>query len=277
MLRRWSLVEYERLSCVVNTLLMLRPPRMERIYLVYLVCFVLAVFSPSYYTRGYFGISETILEEFTIFIFGLAGLLIFTTYEKYMEKREQEQVQVEDEYMRLKSELIESYAYIGSMNRKLELLKRVANETSVPLGTKRVARELFGALVAHAAAASDASAVLLRFVELSRLRTDHEFSHLQPGATPVGAANKDLKAVAEQGTGHAFIRSTDGREILVIPSDTVRDTRAFLLVSWKEGAMPELDTSLLKVFVNQAEALADRLFHIPLPEDAKLAAPPQTG
>ena len=250
---------------------------MEWIYLVYLVCFVLAVFSPSYYTRGYFGISETILEEFTIFIFGLAGLLIFMTYEKYMEKREAEQVQVEDEYMRLKSELIESYAYIGSMNRKLELLKRVANETSVPLGTKRVARELFGALVSHAAAAADAGAVLLRFVETSRLRTDHEFWFTQPGVTAISVANKDLRAVAEQGTGHAFIRSADGRDILVIPSDMTRDTRAFLLVAWRAGSMPELDISLLKVFVNQAEALADRLFQVSSIETTKLAAPSKTG
>lgn len=249
---------------------------MEWIYLVYLVCFALAVFSPSYYTRGYLGISETILEEVTIFIFGLAGLFIFTVYERLMEKREQEQEKVEDEYLRLKSELIESYAYIGSMNRKLELLKRVANETSVPLGTKRVARELFGALVSHAAAAADANAILLRFVEVPRLRTDREFQFTQHGASQIGVANKDLRAVTEQGTGHAFIRSADGRDILVVPSDTVRDTRAFLLVAWKEGSLPELDVSLLKVFVNQAEALADRLFQVPVVETAKLAAPSQT-
>lgn len=239
---------------------MTRALRLEWIYLVYLICFALAVLSPSIYTRGYFGLSETALEELTIFIFGLAGLLVFTTYERLMEGREREQEQVQDEYVRVKSELIESYAYIGSMNRKLELLKRVANEASVGLGERKVARELFGALVSHAAAAADAQAVLLRFVELPHLRTDREFFHVTSEGREIRVANKDLRAIAEQKMSHAFIRSEDGRDILVIPSDMPNELRAFLLFAWKKEAVPELDASLLKVFVNQAESLNQRLF-----------------
>lgn len=237
-----------------------RPLRLEWIYLVYLLCFALAVLSPSIYTRGYFGLSETALEELTIFIFGLAGLLVFTTYERQIEGREREQEQVQDEYARVKSELIESYAYIGSMNRKLELLKRAANEASVGLGEKKVVRELFGALVSHAAAAADAQAVLLRFVELSHLRTDREFFHINQGGKSIRVANKDLRAICDQKLSHAFIRSDDGRDLLVVPSDMPNDLRAFLLFSWTSQSVPELDASLLKVFVNQAESLNQRLF-----------------
>lgn len=247
-----------------------RPLRLEWIYLVYLVCFALAVLSPSIYTRGYFGLSETALEELTIFIFGLAGLLVFTTYERLMEGREREQEQVQDEYMRVKSELIESYAYIGSMNRKLELLKRVANEASVGLGEKKVVRELFGAIVSHAAAAADAEAVLLRFIEVPHLRTTHEFWHVAPGAPVIGVANKDLRAVLEQGTTHAFIRNAQGRDLLVVPSDMPHETRAFLIFAWKPSTSPELDPSLLKVFANQAESLSERTFktQLALPKKA---------
>jgi hypothetical protein len=243
----------------------IRPIRLEWIYLVYLVCFALAVLSPSLYTRGYLGLSETALEELTIFVFGLAGLLVFTTYERLMEKRQHEQEHVQDEYLRVKSELIESYAYIGSMNRKLELLKRVANEASVGLGEKKVARELFGALVAHALAAADAQVVLLRFVELSHLRTDREFFHITSNGRAIRVANKDLRAIAEQKVSHAFIRCEDDRDVLVVPSDMPNDLRAFLLFAWKKDAVPELDATLLKVFVNQAESLNQRLFAPRLP------------
>ncbi len=242
----------------------IRPLRLEWIYLVYLVCFAFAVLSPSIYTRGYFGLSETALEELTIFVFGLAGLLVFTSYERLMEGREKEQEQVQDEYVRVKSELIESYAYIGSMNRKLELLKRAANEASVGLGEKKVVRELFGALVAHAAAAADAQTVLLRFVELSHLRTDREFFHVIQGGKSIRVANKDLRSICEQKLSHAFIRSEDGRDLLVVPSDAPSDLKAFLLFSWSSEKVPELDASLLKVFVNQAESLNQRLFAPPL-------------
>ncbi len=242
-----------------------RPLRLEWIYLVYLVFFALAVLSPSIYTRGYFGLSETSLEELTIFLFGLAGLVVFTNYERVMEGREREQEQVQDEYVRVKSELIESYAYIGSMNRKLELLKRVANDASIGLGEKKVVRELFGALISHAAAAADAEAILLRFVETSHLRTAHEFSHTLSNAPAIVVANKDLRAVTEQNVSHAFIRNAQGRDLLVVPSDMNDECKAFLIFAWKEGALPELDPSLLKVFANQAESLGQRTFVAQLP------------
>lgn len=246
-----------------------RPLRLEWIYLVYLICFALAVLAPSIYTRGYFGLSETVLEELTIFVFGLTGLFVFTKYERLIEGGEREQEERKDEYLRVKSELIESYAYIGSMNRKLELLKRVANDASVGLGEKKVLRELFGALVSHAAAAADGEVVLLRFLEVANLRTVHEFWHVTQGGKPLHVANKDLRAVLEEGATHAFIRNGEGKDLLVVPSDTSRETRAFLIFSWKEGATPELDVSLLKVFANQAESLSLRTFTPPLPEPEK--------
>jgi hypothetical protein len=43
------------------------------------------------------------------------------------------------------------------------------------------------------------------------------------------------------------------------------DLRAFLLFAWKKDAVPELDATLLKVFVNQAESLNQRLFAPRLP------------
>ena len=255
MSRRRNITRLQLVSCPMP-----RPLRLEWIYLAYLACFALATLSPSLYTRGYLGFSEKTLEEFTIFVFGVAGLFIFTTYERFMERREQEQEQVEVDYLRLKSELIESYAYIGSMNRKLELLKRLTNATSAPLGTKRVAKELFGALVSQAAAAADADAVLLRCMDVSHLRTEHEFSFVKPGTPMVVAANKDLRSAIDQGGTPTFIRTNQGREIFVVPSDSTRDVRAFLLMSWKDGSLPEIDTSLLKVFANQAESLAERIF-----------------
>lgn len=237
-----------------------RSSRLEWIYLVYLVCFVIAVLSPSIYTRGYFGLSEAALEEFTIFLFGMAGLVTFAAYEYVMEKREQEQARVETDYRRAKTELIEAYNYIGAVNRKIELLKKTANASLQLTNGKQNAKELFQALIENACAAAGAQSILVRIVELPKLRTDREFSHHTDRPLVFRVSNKDLRIVHEQKVPHAFLRSEDGREILVVPSDRSADCKAYLLLTWASDQIPELDHSLLKVFANQAEMLYYQLF-----------------
>lgn len=269
MFRRWShywVVHFK-------ALMRIRPNRLEWIYLVYLVFFVLAVLSPSIYTRGYLGISETTLEEVTIFLFGMAGLLTFAAYEHLMERHDVEQEQVETDYKRAKSELIEAYTYIGAINRKIELLKKTTNTASLQMGGgKQNARELFHAVTANACAAAGAESVLLRVVELSKLRTDREYLHqTDKSVVNFRVSNKDLRAVHDQGAPHAFLRSDDGREVLVVPSDRKGDYKAYLLLVWPSHEVPELDHSLLKVFANQAEMLYHQIFRPEQEQETELA------
>ncbi len=234
-----------------------RSNRFEWISLLYLLFFVLAVLSPSLYQQGYFGLSEATLEELTIFIFGIAGLITFTGYERLMERREKEHEKAQVDYQKAKAELIESYAYIGSMNRKIELLKKLANDTSLTLvDSKRLRKDLFHAIAANACSASGANAGLIRFVELSKLRTDREFHHHPDSTFVFRVANRDLRNLHDQKVSHAFVLSEDERQILVVPSDrNIGDMKAYLMLYLDAETIPEIDPSLLKVFVNQAEML----------------------
>lgn len=230
--------------------------RLEWISLLYLTFFVLAVLSPSLITRMIFGLSETRLEELTIFFFGMAGLVTFTVYERLMERREKETEQVQSDYQKAKSELINSYAYIGSVNRKIELLKKFANEASLaPMDHSRVPKELFSALAANACSAVGAEAAMIRFVELGKLRTEREFFHQAEANLVFRVPNRELRALHEKGLSHGIVRAEDGQQILAIPSDRKSDRKAYLLLSFSEQGFQDLDTSLLKVFVNQAEML----------------------
>ncbi|MCK9360701.1 hypothetical protein M0Q28_00535 [Patescibacteria group bacterium] len=234
---------------------MKKSSRIEWISIIYLVFFVLAVLSPSIHTRPFFGLTETQLEELTIFLFGIAGLLTFATYERLMERREQERAQTDADYGRVKRELIESYAYIGSMNRKIELLKKVANDTSLAGERGKQHKDLFHAVAQNACAAVGAEAVLIRFMNQEPLRTEAEYMHQAGGQSSIKVANKDLLTLKQQGTSHAFVRSEDGKEVLVVPSDHKESGRAFLLLTLDSEHIQELDVPLLKVFANQAEML----------------------
>lgn len=230
-------------------------PRLEWISVVYLALFVLAVLSPSIHTRSLLGFSETQLEELTIFIFGLAGLLTFALYERLMERREKEREEARLDFQRAQQELIESYAYIGSINRKIELLKRLANDTSTTLMDETAPKDLYQALTVNACSALGAEAALLRFVDTGKLRTEGEFIYGTRSNPSFRVANKDLRALRERGDSHAFVRSEDGKDILVVPSDKSVDGKAHFLFLLDRESIPELDVSLIKIFANQAEML----------------------
>ncbi len=228
--------------------------KLEWISLIYLIFFALAVLSPSIYARDYFGVPEAILEEATIFLFGLAGIMTFTRYERLVERREQEQAKIQSDLDRVKTELIESYAYIGSINRKFELVKSMANNTSLSVADRsRIPKELLQALTKNALAAVSAQAALLRIMDLDKLRTEAEFYAFQKEKVPFRVANRELKTLDERKGKHAFILTEDGQEVLVIPSAQAdRQVKAFLILLLSETAVPEIDFSLLSVLVNQA-------------------------
>lgn len=233
--------------------------KLEWISLVYLLCFVLAVLSPSIHAKDRFGLPEERLEELSIFLFGIAGLATFSVYERAMERREKEQQAVETGYARAKQELIESYAYIGSVNRKIELLKKVANDTSLSVDrSSKLPKELYTAIAMNACASIGAKSAMLRVLSVSKLRTEGEYTHHTGRQLVFKVPNKDLRELHENESRHAFIRSEDGKEVLVVPADHQDDTKAFLLLQLENGSetIQEIDVPLLKVFVNQAQLLA---------------------
>lgn len=245
--------------------------RLEWISLVYLALFVLAVLSPSLVTHGFFGIDESHVEEVMIFLFGIVGLATFSIYQRIMERKEKEHEEAKSDYERAKRELVESYRYIGSINRQIEVLKRVTNQTSLNiLGKDHLTKDLLTSLVASAASAVGAKSALIRYIELEKLRTHHEVQFALEKGQTFKIHNRDLKKLHETGAAHAYIRSDDGQEILVIPSDHENaPIKAYLLVTATGTQAATGDTSLLKVFANQAQ-----LLHHTLEEQLKVNQAP---
>ncbi|MCR4278676.1 MAG: hypothetical protein NUV81_02095 [bacterium] len=231
--------------------------RLEWISLVYLVLFVLAVLSPSLVTKGYFGIDERHIEEFAIFLFGIVGMSTFSLYERIMEKKDKEHEDAKNEYERARRELVESYKYIGSINRKIEVLKGIANQTSVQIGeSQRVTKELLTSLLASAATSAGAEHAMLRYILMEGVRTEHEVVYRTGDDIHIRIPNKRLIQLLDEHVPYSFIKSDGGHDVLVVPSDHEgKSVKAFLLLVVKPEPSFELDTSLLKVFANQAGLL----------------------
>lgn len=231
-------------------------PRIEWVSILYLGLFVLAVLTPRMIGGSMWGFDEVQVEEVLIFAFGLTGLLTFSMYGRLMERREKEQSRAEAERDRAKKELSSSYAYIGTVNRQIDTLKRIANQTASSLlgkGTKPK-KELFHSLAASAATFVRAPHATIRIVEVENHRTVREY-HADSNC-PVRAPNKHLCTLHEQNRPHGFVRGEAG-EVLVIPSDRRGvGTKAFILIPIDRATLPEeLDGGILKVYANQAELL----------------------
>lgn len=235
--------------------------RFEGISLVYLAFFVLAVLAPSIVTKDYFGIRQMYWEEILIFITGLGSLITFSVYERLMEKRIQERDAAAETADRAKRELVESYKYIGSMNRQMEVLKKLTNETSISLvKSDAYWKDLLHSLASNAATCAGSGRVLIRFVEVQKLRTEREVSYGLSDKRPIKFANKDLRTLHESGAGHAFLTAEDGTSLLVIPSDKRdSDVKAHMLIAADPSSVTDMEISLLKVFANQAELVYHHL------------------
>lgn len=226
----------------------------EWISLVYLVFFVMAVMSPSLVSSGFLGIDESHIEELLIFLFGLAGLGTFIAYNRIMDSRMRERDTAVDSAERAKKELIESYKYIGQVNRQIEMLKSISNQTSMTLvDAESYRKDLLQSIVSNAAAVCGSKRALLRFVDIAKLRTESETTYSVSATEAIKISNKDLRGLHESGVSHAFIRVDDGSRVLAIASDRkISSVRAFLIFS-AEVPDADVEVSLLKVFANQAE------------------------
>jgi hypothetical protein len=218
------------------------------------VLFVMAVFAPSIVSRDYLGIPEQHVEEFLIFVFGLTGISIFMLYERTMETRDKEERQIRESWENAKRELVSSYQYIGSLNRQMDVLKKMTNDTSVSIMEQdRLGKDLLQSLIKEASANVGSTAATLRFVQLDKLRTEREIHHGNGSGTPITVANKELKRIHEEKRSFEHL-TVDGRGLLVVPSDRRQgQVKAFIILQAAVPTTEEFDPSVLKVFANQAE------------------------
>lgn len=240
-----------------------RSRKFQWISVVYLLLFVLAVFSPSLVSQNYFGIKEHHVEELLIFIFGLAGLSIFMLYERMIETTEKENSKIQDACERVKKELVSSYQYIGSMNRQMDVLKKLSNDTTVSMFEQdKLNKDLMNSLVLAASGSVGGAPSMIRFVNLDKLRTEAEFQRLNGSAGQYGRqnqvsnmniANKELKRIHDSNLQYATLTAGE-QSWLVIPSDRrAGKSKAFMILHHSPSKFEEFDPSVLKVFVNQAE------------------------
>lgn len=146
-------------------------------YWFYLLIFILAVLVPDMIRTDFYFLSETRLEELLIFLLGMAGFLIFAFKEHQLFIQEEEKAKSQRRLKQTAKDLVDSYSYIGEVNRKMDILMQVglglSDRSEI---NKKKEREIYYTIIDASNSLMKARCSHLRFVDIEISRTKKEIS-----------------------------------------------------------------------------------------------------
>ncbi|HCU71133.1 MAG TPA: hypothetical protein DIC35_05295 [Candidatus Moranbacteria bacterium] len=99
-------------------------------YWLFLAIFILVIMIPDIIRQGMFGMPQERVEEFFIFLLGMAGFLFFILKEHQLEIQRIEKIKEQRRLQQTSKDLVDSYSYIGEVNRKMDMLMRIGSDLS---------------------------------------------------------------------------------------------------------------------------------------------------
>lgn len=95
-------------------------------YWIFLGIFIITVLVPDIIRDDFFLLSETRVEEILIFLMGAIAFFIFIKNEQKLIFHKKEKVRDQEKIDQAVKDLVESYSYIGEVNRKMDILMNIA-------------------------------------------------------------------------------------------------------------------------------------------------------
>jgi len=158
-------------------------------YWIFLILFVVAVLIPDLVRNGLYFLSEQRVEEIFIFLIGAAAFFIFIYYERLISFHKREKEKDRKKINQTVKDLVESYSYIGEVNRKMDILMNIALGLSDrSMLSKDRETEIYESIISAANFLMKAERVSLRFVNFETGQTEKEIK--------TSAANAKKKILA---------------------------------------------------------------------------------
>ncbi len=217
-------------------------------YWIFFILFAIGVLVPDIIGDGFSFISEERVEEIVLFLLGATGFIIFLFKEKELLSEKREKEINKKRLDETGKDLIESYSYIGEVNRKTDLLIEVMLGLSE--GEMLDEKKLKEAYLSIA----DAANLMLKGENTTLLFFDeNEEGNIKEAydtAKPKFAADKDiLKSMG------GIVNIKKDRECLIVSSpNKINGVRSYLKVESysKEEEKKPKNTEILKMLTSQA-------------------------
>lgn len=213
-------------------------------YWLYLIIFVLAVLAPDIIRKDFYFLSEKRAEEMLIFLLGIAGFLFFIwqDYQLFLQKKDK--IKDKKKINQTIKDLIDSYSYIGEVNRKMDILMNIAlGLTEKTNLTKKKETEIYHTIMDAAKFLMKADCALLRFTNTKNKTLERE---IRMPECLCEIKNKDL-AELKITTGTKKIENF----LIFLSHQQIRHIRCCLIVNGY-AEQEEKTIEMMRVLASQA-------------------------
>lgn len=133
-------------------------------YWIYLIIFTVIVFVPTWVQKGYLGLSEVQSQEYVILMLGLLAYMLFVIQERKLSKASHDRRRMQSEVNRMNRDLTSSYSYIGEINRKLDILKKLVMQFPESETFDLKDDQTYGAIIEAIQILTKSNSVAIRFL-----------------------------------------------------------------------------------------------------------------
>jgi hypothetical protein len=216
-------------------------------YWIFLLIFIITVLVPDIIRDGISIVSETRAEEILIFLMGALAFIIFIKNEQQLIFHKKEKEKDRKRIEQTVKDLVESYSYIGEVNRKMDILMNIALGLSdQTIISKAREDETYGSIVSAANFLLKADFTTLRFLNTKTSRSEKDFTF--KGKNP-NLKNEELINMGEN------ISIKKYADCLAVSSPReIRGIKSYLLIcgydSDEENNPKNME--ILKLFASQA-------------------------
>jgi len=216
-------------------------------YWIFFIIFIFAVLIPDIIRGPISYLTEERAEEVAIFLMGAIAFLVFIRNELQLTFHKKEKEKDEKKINQTVKDLVESYSYIGEVNRKMDILMSIALGLSDrSLLSKKREGEIYDSIASAASFLLKAENTCLRFFNMETKKLERE---ARQNEKKCHLKNKDLLQVDQETSAKKI------KNCLVIASpQEINKTRCYIIVSGydKNEENNPKNLEIIKLFASQA-------------------------
>lgn len=224
------------------------------------ILFLMILAEPHVITGHVFSLPEAYAESIVSFLVFGAAYGVYLVHRREAERREAQVRALEQEGRISQEKLVDAFAYIGVVNRRLPLLQKLTSDLLAnEKGTDKARKDIFQRLLSLAVTSiAKAEWGTFRFVESAEEQTVKEFTYTSRHflLLKTSISNRELVRTREQKKN---IREIG--ELCVIPtSDQETPVQGYLVFPKTKDAHLGDEAGVLQAIVDQAQLMYKYLF-----------------
>jgi hypothetical protein len=219
-------------------------------YWIFASLFAIAVLIPDIVRDNFSFLAEERAEEVAIFLLGSIAFLTFIQNERRVVFQKKEKERTQKKMDQAVKDLVDSYSYIGEVNRKMDILMGVAlGLADHSILDRKKEKETYESIINAANSLVKANSTVLRFIDLKKNKTEKEIGFLGNTSLKTTISNQDLADMGEN------VNVKKQNDVLIVSSlQKINSVKSYLIIEgYDEGEERKpKNMEILKLFASQA-------------------------